>query len=131
MKNDIKIPAVENLIMAVTEEYNEVFKTTDHYVYLINKKENELEMVLIVSSGADKDRATSVMRHKIEKLPALSFARVELMQEEILALTNHFKVSFFENNRLFEKEFILEKNAFREGALRHINILNKRGIVLK
>ena len=53
------------------------------------------------------------------------------MQEEILALTNHFKVSFFENNRLFEKEFILEKNAFREGALRHINILNKRGIILK
>ncbi len=131
MKKDIEIPAVDKLIMAVTEEYNELFKTTDHYVYLINKRENELEMVLILSSGSDQDRATSVMRHKIEKLPPLSFARVELMQEEILDLTNHFKVSFFENNRLFEKDFTLEKNAFKEGALRHIKILNKRGIVLK
>jgi hypothetical protein len=130
MKKDIDIPAVENIIMAVTEEYNETFKSTDHYVYLINKKENQLEMVLIVSSGEDASRNTAKMRHKIAHLPPQSFAKVEFLPEEILALNNHFKVSFFENNRLFEKEFILEKNAFREGALRHINILNKRGIIL-
>lgn len=131
MKKDIQIPEVENVVMAVTEEFNDTFKTKDHYVYLINKKDHELEMVLIVSSGSDRSRQTSKMRHKIELLPPQSYAKVELMQEEVLALDNHFKVSFFENNHLLEKEFILKKNSFKEGALRHINILNKRGIIIK
>jgi len=131
MKKDIQIPVVENVVMAVTKEYNEAFKSNDHYAYLINKKETDLEMVLIVSKGLDDEQETAVMRHKIESLPAQSFAKVELMLEDILSLNNHFKVTFFENNRMFEKEFILKKNTFKEGALRQINILNKRGIILK
>jgi hypothetical protein len=131
MKKDIQIPAVENVVMAVTEEYNEAFKSNDHYAYLINKKETDLEMVLIVSKGLDDEQETAVMRHKIASLPAQSFAKVELMLEDILSLNNHFKVTFFENNRMFEKEFILKKNTFKEGALRQIDILNKKGIILK
>ena len=131
MKKDINIAKVENVSLAISQEYNEAFKSNDHYAYLINYKEVPLEMVLIVSQGSDGDRSTSTMRHKIETLPPNSFAKVELMQEELLALNNHFKITFFENNKMFEKEFILKKNAFKEGALRHINILNKRGIILK
>lgn len=131
MKKDIKIPKVEQLYLAISQEYNDAFKSNDHYAYLINKKDTDLEMVLIVSKGIDKDKETSVMRHKIEYLPARSFAKVELMLEDILSLNNHFKVTFFEDNRMFEKEFILKKNSFKEGALRQIEILNKRGILLK
>lgn len=131
MKKDIQIPAVKDVFMAISQEYNEAFKSNDHYVYLINKKEVPLEMVLIVSKGVDKEKETSVMRHKIDRLPAQSFAKVELMLEDLLALNNHFKVTFFEENRMFEKEFILEKNSLKEGALRHIEILNQRGILLK
>ena len=131
MKRDIEIPKVENLFLAISQEYNEAFKSNDHYAYLINKKDTDLEMVLILSKGIDQDKETSVMRHKIEHLPARSFAKVELMLEDILSLNNHFKVTFFENNRMFEKDFILKKDSFKEGALRHIKILNKKGIVLK
>lgn len=131
MKKDIEIPKVEQLYLAISQEYNDAFKSNDHYAYLINKKDTDLEMVLIVSKGIDKDKETSVMRHKIEYLPARSFAKVELMLEDILSLNNHFKVTFFEDNRMFEKEFILKKNSFKEGALRQIEILNKRGILLK
>lgn len=131
MKKDIKIPKVENIYLAISQEYNQAFKSNDHYVYLINRKELDLEMILIVSQGMDEKKKTSVMRHKIEVLPAQSFAKVELMLEDILSLDNHFKVTFFENNSMFEKEFILKKNSLKEGNLRHIDILNKRGIILK
>lgn len=131
MKKDIIIPEVKQLSLAISQEYNEAFKANDHYAYLINHKEVDLEMVLIVSQGLDGQKKTSTMRHKIERLPASSFAKVELMQEEILALNNHFKITFFENNQMFEKEFILPKNSLKDGALRHIEILNKKGIVLK
>ena len=131
MKKDIEIPKVENLFLAISQEYNEAFKSNDHYAYLINKKDTDLEMVLILSKGIDQDKETSVMRHKIEHLPARSFAKVELMLEDILSLNNHFKVTFFENNKMFEKEFILKKNSIKEGTLRHIDLLNKRGVLLK
>lgn len=131
MKKDIEIPKVENLFLAISQEYNEAFKSNDHYAYLINKKDTDLEMVLILSKGIDQDKETSIMRHKIEHLPARSFAKVELMLEDILSLNNHFKVTFFENNKMFEKEFILKKNSIKEGTLRHIDILNKRGVLLK
>lgn len=131
MKKDIDIPEVHNLFLAISQEYNEAFKSNDHYAYLINKKDVDLDMVLIVSKGIDEKKETSVMRHKIEKLPAQSYAKVELMLEDILSLNNHFKVTFFENNQIFEKEFILKKNSIKEGSLRHIAILNKRGLILK
>ena len=131
MKKDIKIPEVDNVLMAISQEYNEAFKANDHYAYLINKKEVDLDMVLILSQGTDGERSTSTMRHKIDKLPANSFAKVELLQAEILSLHNHFKVTFFEKNQMFEKEFILKKNSIKEGTLRHIDILNKRGVLLK
>ena len=53
MKKDIKIPEVKDVFLAISQEYNEAFKTDDHYVYLINKKDVDLEMVLIVSKGED------------------------------------------------------------------------------
>ena len=131
MKKDIEIPEVENLFLAVTEEYNETFKGNDYYVYLINKRKADLEMVLVLSQGSDEKRKTSTMRHKIEKLPAQSFARVELMQKEVLELNNSFKVTFFEGSRMHEKDFLLKKGSLKEGNLRHIEILGERGIVLK
>ena len=131
MKKDIDIPKVENVSLAISQEYNEAFKSNDHYAYLINHKDVALEMVLILSHGSDEERSTSTMRHKIETLPPNSFAKVELMLEELMALDNHFKITFFENNKMFEKEFILKKNSLKEGSLRHIDIVNQRGILLK
>ena len=131
MKKDIDIAPVENVFLAVTQEYNETFKGNDYYVYLINQKEKDLEMVLMLSQGSDGEVETSQMRHKIEKLPANSFAKVELMQEEVLGLNNVFKVSFFEGNRMFEKNFTLKKGALKEGNLRRIKILDKRGVLIK
>jgi hypothetical protein len=131
MKKDIVIPKVENLWLAVTAEYNETFKGNDYYVYLINKRKAALEMVLVLSQGSDDTRKTSTMRHKIEKLPAQSFARVELMQEEVLTLDNSFKVTFFEGSRMHEKDFLLKKGSLKEGNLRHIDMLGKRGLLLK
>ena len=53
MKKDINIAKVENVSLAISQEYNEAFKSNDHYAYLINHKDVPLEMVLIVSQGSD------------------------------------------------------------------------------
>ena len=51
-------------------------------------------MILIVSIGYSSDKASSTMRHKLEKLPAKSYAKVELMIDDVLELKNEFLVTF-------------------------------------
>ena len=131
MRKDIEIPLVEGIYMAITHDYNQLFKTNDWNAYLINDKEEPIEMILIVSHGYDGEIKTSTMRHKLEKLPAKSGAKIELMQDEVLKLNNEFKLTFFADNRLYEKTFLFKKNSIKESALRTIKILKKRGIIAK
>lgn len=131
MKEDIQIPKVTDVFMAVVKEYNPTFRTDDWNVYIINNKSIDLELVLIVSSGFDDKDNTSTMRHKIKLMPANSYAKVELIQPELFKLNNEFKVSFFANNKLFEKTFVFEKGTIKDGALRLISQLNKKGILKK
>lgn len=131
MKKDIKIPKAENVYLAVVHDYNKIFKTNDWNVYLVNDKDIAIEMVLIKSKGFDDTRETSEMRHKVELLPAKSAIKIEFMQDEVLVLNNEFKITFFADNKLFEKIFLFKKNTIKTSALRIVNILNKKGILLK
>ncbi|WP_298364859.1 hypothetical protein [uncultured Lutibacter sp.] len=133
MKKDIEIPKVSDVYMAIVKEYNKEFQCDDWNAYIINNKNVALEMVLIVSKGYDEDKLieTAVLRHKIEKLPANSYAKVELIQEELFKLTNFFNVTFFEGSSMYDKKYVFEKNTLKEGNLRIIPMLNKRGILVK
>jgi len=133
MKKDFQIPEVNNVFMAVVKEYNEDFQCEDWNAYIINNKNVDLEMVLIVSKGYDEDKLieTSLMRHKIEKLPANSFAKVELLEKSVLKLSNFFNVTFFEGSQMFDKKYLFEKGTIKEGNLRMVPMLNKRGILVK
>ncbi|PCH52774.1 MAG: hypothetical protein COC22_03580 [Flavobacteriaceae bacterium] len=133
MKKDLQIPEVTNVFIAVVKEYNNEFKCEDWNAYIINNKEVAIEMVLIVSKGYDEDKLleTSIMRKKIEKLPAKSFAKIELLQDEVLTISNFFNITFFEGNQLFYKKYLFKKGSLKEGALRNIPLLNKRGVLVK
>lgn len=133
MKKDIELPEVSNVFMAVVKEYNNEFKCDDWNAYIINNKTVDLEMVLIVSKGYDEDKLleTAVLRHKIDKLPAQSYAKVELLQEDVLKLANFFNVTFFEGSKMYDKKYLFEKGIIKEGNLRNVPLLNKRGILIK
>ena len=129
MKKDIQIPEVTNVEMAVVYEYNDLYKTDDWNVYIINNKKVDLEMVVIVTQGFSDTKITSLFRKKIDVLPANSFAKIELIQPELFKLNNRFQVTFFEGNKLFEKTFIFKENTIKEGSLRMIDEIKKRGIL--
>ena len=129
MKKDIKIPEVTDVEMAVVYEYNDIYKTDDWNVYIINNKKVDLEMMVIVSQGFSDTKTTSLLRKKLDKLPANSFAKIEFIQPELFILNNRFQVSFFEGNTLHEKTFFFKENTVKEGALRMIDEIKKRGIL--
>ena len=129
MKKDIQIPAVTNVEMAMVYEYNDVYKTDDWNVYLINNKKVPLEMLVIVSQGFSETKTTSLLRKKLAILPANSFAKIEYIQPELFKLHNRFQVTFFEGNTLYEKTFLFKENTVKESALRVIDEIKKRGVL--
>lgn len=131
MRKDIEIPKVTGVEIAVVLETNEIDNKEDWNVYILNKKDVDLEMVVIVSQGFSDTKTTSVFRRKIDKLPANSYQKFELMQPELFDLDNRFQVTFFEDNRLHDKTFIFQAETIQEGFLRDIEFLGKRGIVCK
>jgi len=131
MKKDIEIPKVEGVYVAVVNEYNKIYKTQDWNAYIINDKSVDLDIVLIVTSGYSEEKITSTFRKKLDKLPAKSYAKIELMQDDLFALNNQFKITFFEGNVMYDKTFLFRKNTINLKALRAIPLMKERGILVK
>jgi len=129
MKKDIHVPEVKDVYVAAVKVYNEDFKTDEWTAYLINNKDHDLEMALIVSKGFDGKKETSTIRHKLEKLPPKSFAKIEFIQEEVLALNNQFLVTFFAKGKMYEEKYLFKKNSINEKALRDLPIIPEKGIL--
>jgi hypothetical protein len=129
LKKDIHIPEVKDVYIAVVHDYNENYKVYDWNAYIINDKAVDLEMVIIVTKGYSEAKKTATFRKKIEVLPAKSFAKIELLLDDVLAINNRFDVSFFENNTVFEKSFEFRKNTINEKALQNIPLMNVKGVL--
>lgn len=131
MKKDIHIFPVKDLYIAVVNEYNDTYKTQDWNAYIINDKKVDLEMVLIMTRGFSETKITSTFRHKLERLPAKSYAKIELMQEDVFTLNNEFVVTFFENNQMFDKSFVFRKNTINLKALQRVPLMQAKGVLVK
>lgn len=131
MKKDIEIPVVKNVYLAIIHEWNEEFLSKDWNAYIINDKKVKLEMVLVVSKGFDGDRKTSTMRHAIGVVEPKSFGKIEVVQEDVLSLNNEFFVTFYSDDKLYEKRFIFEKSSVSENLLKPILIIKKDGVLAK
>ncbi|QHI37690.1 hypothetical protein IMCC3317_30710 [Kordia antarctica] len=131
MKKDIEILEIKDVYVAIVRQWNTEYEFHDWNAFIINDKDVDLEMVLIVSKGSDETRKTPIMRHKLEKLPAKSCAKIEFMPENLLELSNEFLVTFFENNRMFDKKFVFEKNTINENVIAEVPLMTDKGVLGK
>ena len=131
MKKDIEIPKVENVYIAIVNEYNDIYKSQDWNAYIINDKDVDLDMVIIVTGGYSEKKTTSTFRKKLDVLPKKSYAKIELMHEDLFALNNTFKVSFFEGNTMFDKTYLFRKNTINLKALQPLPLMEAKGVLVK
>ncbi|QSS97892.1 hypothetical protein [Psychroflexus sp. ALD_RP9] len=129
MKKDIPIPEVSNVYVAAILENDVNLDGKVWTVYLINQNKSDLETVLIVSEGNSETQKTSILRKKIETLPAQSIAKIEFLQDELLAFKNKFKVSYFLNNILYHKDFVFEANSISEKQATQLQLIDNIGIL--
>lgn len=131
MKKDIEIPKSEGVYIAIVLEYNTEFEFDDWNAYLINDLDTDLEMVFVVTEGYDTERRTSKMRHAMPIIYKKSFAKIELMMEDVFALNNKFSVSYFAEAKLYDKKYIFRENTINKKALRDIPHMELKGVLMK
>jgi hypothetical protein len=131
VKKDIEIPVAKDVYVAIVREWNEEYLDKDWNAYIINSQTNPIELTMVVSKGYDDDRKTSIMRHAIGDVAAKSYKKIEVVQDDVLTLTNEFFVTFYADNKLYEKRFVFEKDTVTENNLINIPLIEKEGIKVK
>lgn len=131
MKKDIEIPVIKDVYVAIAHEWNKEFLSKNWNAYIINNRSSPIEMALVVSKGYDDERKTSEMRYAFGVIAAKAYEKIEMVLEEVLALNNEFYVTYFADNKLYEKRFLFTKNSVSEKKLVLIPLLEKEGVFAK
>jgi hypothetical protein len=135
MKKDIIIPEVENVFMAVVQEWSDDFMEKVWYAYLVNDSDFQLDGVMVVSKAFGtldgEMKKTSVLRHAFNEIPEVSVAKIELIEKSLLALNNEFMVTFFIGNTLYDKKFIFKANSIQETNQEEVPILFIDGVIVR
>ena len=135
MKKDIIIPEVENVFMAVVQEWSDEFMEKVWYAYLVNDSDFQLDGVMVVSKAfgtiAGEMKKTSLLRHAFAEIPEVSVAKIELIEKSVLALNNEFMVTFFIGNTLYDKKFIFKANSIQESNQEEVPILFVDGVIVR
>ncbi|MCV6631270.1 MAG: hypothetical protein OIF50_15570 [Flavobacteriaceae bacterium] len=131
MKKDIQIPESSGVYIAAMYDWNEEFESYDWNIYVLNDKNEALEMVLIISSGQDGDRKTSIMRHGIGVVAAKEAAKVELLNPQLLSFENKFAVTYYFQNQLFEKTFVFAPNSIQKEFRTQLPAVHQLGVLAK
>ena len=135
MKKDIIIPEVENVFMAVVQEWSDEFMEKVWYAYLVNDSDFQIDGVMVVSKAFGtldgEMKKTSILRHAFAEIPEVSVAKIELIDKSLLSLNNEFMVTFFIGNTLYDKKFIFKANAIQETNLEEVPILFVDGVIVR
>ena len=133
MKKDLPENIVENVAIAVILE-SSTPEVKNWKVYLLNLKDEPIETVMVSSKGygekAGKQVKTSVLRHSIGTVAAQDYAAIELLDEQVLGLTNEYWLSYYTGGRIYDKKFIFVPESIVDSNLSRIPLLNKPGVMI-
>lgn len=131
MRKDIEIPKIENVHIVALKEWDKDFTERLWNVYLVNNRVDTIDTVLVLSRGNSDDKKTSILRHGLGDLPSKTTAKVEFISEEVLGFTNEYLVTFFAENKLFERKFVFEPNTISEDNVVALPVMESEGILAK
>lgn len=135
MKKDITIPEVENVFMAAVAQWSDDFMQKVWNVYLVNDSDNDLHDIMVVSKAFGtingEMRKTSLLRHALVEMPAVSVVKIEMIETSVLELNNEFMVTFFIGNTLYDKKYIFKANSINENNVEEVPILFEDGVIVR
>lgn len=133
MLKDIIEPAFDGVGVAVIHEEGEENEMVWN-VYLINFNNALIDGVLISSKGYgtinNEEVKTSVLRHMLHEIDALDYGKIEPLHEDLFILNNEYWVSFYLDGKIYDRKFVFVENSIDKNRLAHINVIDKKGILI-
>ncbi|MES2557148.1 MAG: hypothetical protein V4604_13410 [Bacteroidota bacterium] len=135
MREELKGPKVENVRVVIVPEKNPE-GGIQHYVYLLNLREDIMEGIIITSKGygtnveTGESVKTSTLRHSLEVLLPDEAAKIEPIMEEVFGLTNEYWVSFWAEDVMYDKKFIFLPETINEKNYIDIPKLGVKGVMV-
>ena len=133
MLKDIIEPAFDGVGVAVIHEEGEENEMVWN-VYLINFNNALIDGVLISSKGYgtinNEEVKTSVLRHMLQEIDALDYGKIEPLHEDLFTLNNEYWVSFYLDGKIYDRKFVFVENTIDKSRLAHINVIDKKGILI-
>lgn len=132
MKADIPYPQVSGVFLALVFEPD--FPETPYTAYLINENNKELKNAMVVSLGYGDVQGekvkTSTLRHFYDSIDAQGYQRIEPISAEAFSLTNEYWVSYFIEEQVYDKKFMVLPGTVELGFERELPILGRKGILI-
>jgi hypothetical protein len=124
---------VENVAVAIIREKNELNETVWNS-YLINMKDEKLEGVLVTSTGYgqinEEKVKTSTLRHFLDEVEPKSYVKIEPIVEEVFGVNNEYWLSFYLNNKMYDKRYVFLAESISESNFTAVPIINKKGVMI-
>lgn len=134
MIKDIQPTEVTDIAVAVVKEQNELAEDVWN-VYLLNLKKENIEGVLVSSTGyglyQDEEVKTSTLRHFLDVMEPHEFKKIEPIMENVFGLNNEYWVSFFVKSGMQDKKFIFLPETIKEENFVLIPYINKKGVMIR
>ncbi|SRR5690554_2054747 len=129
MREDIEIPVARDVYIAAVKEWDEEFGSEQWNVYLISAREDVISTVLIMSRGRSDSQKTSTLRHNLGDVPPNSSVKIEFIPTEVLDFTNEYLVTFFAENKIFERTYLFAPQSISENKRTPIPIIETDGVL--
>jgi len=133
LKRDIERPEVEDIAIAIILEEENGENIWN--VFLINLHIVPIKNVIVTSKGYGEyngeSMKTSTLRHFFEVIPDLEFTRVEPIMENTFGLTNEFWVSFYIDDKIYDKQYIFLPETINAKNFTKIPLLNVEGVMIR
>ncbi|MBK21570.1 MAG: hypothetical protein CMP63_04535 [Flavobacteriales bacterium] len=135
MKKDIEMPEVSGVYVAVISEIG-VEGEKIWNAYIVNDKSEPIENVFVSSKGylvniKGEESKSSVLRHFYKVVPAKSSQKIEVVIDDVLKLNNEYFVSFYHQDRLFDKKFVFLAETIKKENISVVPIIQKQGVWIK
>lgn len=136
MKEELKGPKVENVAVAVVQLENEE-NEKEYYVYLLNLRDDIMEGIIVASTGYGEDPntgekiKTSTLRHGIELMLPNEAAKIEPIMPELFAISNEYWVSFWVDDKMYDKRFVFVAGTIEPDKFKPIEQLGVPGVLIK
>lgn len=135
MRKDIIIPEAENVYIVAIKEWNEDFGENSWYAYLLNNTSEKLEMAMVVSNASgiinNEERKTGSFRHAFNEVLPETAIKVELLENNVLQLNNYFMLTYFQNGKLYEKNFTFEVDSIKDENTTELQSIKRQGVIGK